>query len=228
MSAELATIEPDAFATESEWVTWQFLDHAVKQDQATATCRNELWSVSALGWQSSLSQVASVQPVGHGRDACPGARALAQFRAVDRPGNREPPGRPAPRLFGDGGGRAIDAEPARPDARTTAGRIAADGSGRPRQDARLRRRMEAGHRGHCLARDHTLSRLHAGRVHSTRAQVGLDRGHARRPLVLSRPHLCDDDRGRRPGGAVRASRKSRWRTSAKSRSASAASCSETG
>ena len=163
-----------------------------------------------------------------GRGARAGARALAQFRAVDRPGDREPQGRPAPRLFGDGGGRAIDAEPARPDARADAGRIAADGSGDPRQDARLRRRMEAGHRGHGLARDHALSRLHPGRVHSARAQVGLARGHAGRPLVLSRPDLLR----RRPWMPTRwscsTSRRSRWRTSAKSRSASAASCSATG
>ena len=64
MAGELATIKPEAFATEPEWVTWQFLDQAVRQDAATTACRNELWSVSPLGVQSALSQVASIQPVG--------------------------------------------------------------------------------------------------------------------------------------------------------------------
>src|SRR5688572_24322014 len=77
MSAELATIKPEAFATEPEWVTWQFLDHAFKQDRSTTLCRNELWSVSALGWQSSLSQIASVQPVGTDEAR---AQALARWR----------------------------------------------------------------------------------------------------------------------------------------------------
>ncbi len=64
MATELATIEPEAFVVEPEWVTWQFLDHAFRQDAATAVCRNELWSVSALGWQAALSQIAGIQPVG--------------------------------------------------------------------------------------------------------------------------------------------------------------------
>jgi uncharacterized protein (DUF885 family) len=64
MAGELATIKPDAFAGEPEWVTWQFLDHAFKQNLSTAICRNELWTVSALGWQSGLAQVAAIQAVG--------------------------------------------------------------------------------------------------------------------------------------------------------------------
>jgi uncharacterized protein (DUF885 family) len=78
MAAELATIDPVGFAAEPEWVTWQFLDHAFRQDAATTTCRNELWSVSALGWQSSLSQVAGIQPVGSDEAR---AQALARWRA---------------------------------------------------------------------------------------------------------------------------------------------------
>jgi len=64
MAGELATIKPDAFASEPEWVTWEYLDQAVRQNLSTAICRNELWGVSALGWQAGLSQVASIQPVG--------------------------------------------------------------------------------------------------------------------------------------------------------------------
>ncbi len=78
MADELATIDPDAFATAPEWVTWQFLDHAFKQARLTKVCRNELWSVSALGWQASLSQIAGIQPVGSDEAR---AQALTRWRA---------------------------------------------------------------------------------------------------------------------------------------------------
>jgi uncharacterized protein (DUF885 family) len=79
MAGELAAIKPDAFATEPEWVTWQFLDHAFKQDRLTAVCRSELWSVSALGWQAGLAQVADIQPVGTAEAR---AQALSRWRAI--------------------------------------------------------------------------------------------------------------------------------------------------
>jgi uncharacterized protein (DUF885 family) len=79
MSGELASINPDAFADAPEWVTWQFLDHAFRQNLSTAACRNELWSVSSLGWQSSLSQIAAIQPVGTDEAR---AQALARWRAL--------------------------------------------------------------------------------------------------------------------------------------------------
>ncbi len=63
MAGELAAIRPDAFAADPQWVTWQFLDHAFKQTLSTAICRNELWNVSALGWQASLPQLSGFQPV---------------------------------------------------------------------------------------------------------------------------------------------------------------------
>jgi len=78
MSEELATIDPDEFATAPEWVTWQFLNHAFKQARLTRVCRGELWSVSAIGWQASLSQIAGIQPVGSGEAR---AQALSRWRA---------------------------------------------------------------------------------------------------------------------------------------------------
>ena len=78
MADELATIDPDEFATAPEWVTWQFLNHAFKQARLTKVCRSELWSVSALGWQSSLSQIAGIQPVGTDEAR---AQALSRWRA---------------------------------------------------------------------------------------------------------------------------------------------------
>ena len=77
MSGELAAIKPDAFADQPEWVTWQYLSQAFKQDLSTANCRSELWGVSALGWQASLSQVASIQPVGTDEAR---AQALSRWR----------------------------------------------------------------------------------------------------------------------------------------------------
>ena len=77
MSGELVAIEPDAFAGEPEWVTWQYLNQAFRQNLSTAICRNELWGVSALGWQAGLSQVASIQPVGTDEAR---AQALSRWR----------------------------------------------------------------------------------------------------------------------------------------------------
>jgi uncharacterized protein (DUF885 family) len=78
MAEELAAIDPDGFATAPEWVTWQFLNHAFKQARLTKVCRSELWSVSALGWQASLSQIAGIQPVGSDEAR---AQALSRWRA---------------------------------------------------------------------------------------------------------------------------------------------------
>jgi uncharacterized protein (DUF885 family) len=78
MAGELAAINPEGFAAAPEWVTWQFLQQAFKQDQATTLCRSELWSVSAFGWQSSLSQIAAIQPVGTDEAR---AQALSRWRA---------------------------------------------------------------------------------------------------------------------------------------------------
>lgn len=78
MAGELSAIKPDAFVAEPEWVTWQFLDHAFRQNLSTAICRNELWSVSALGWQAALPQVASIQPVATDENR---AQALSRWRA---------------------------------------------------------------------------------------------------------------------------------------------------
>ena len=135
MAGELATIKPEAFATEPEWVTWQFLEQAFRQDAATTACRNELWSVSPLGWQSALSQIATIQPVGTDEARAQALARWRELRPVDRPRDREPQGRPAARLLRDRSGRALDAGPARPDARAEAGGIAADGTGDARSEA---------------------------------------------------------------------------------------------
>jgi uncharacterized protein (DUF885 family) len=77
LGAELHKFQPDAFAGQPEWVTWYFLNQALKEDAKTRVCRKELWSVSAFGWQASLSQLAGIQPVGTEQAR---AQALARWR----------------------------------------------------------------------------------------------------------------------------------------------------
>jgi uncharacterized protein (DUF885 family) len=79
IDVELQRIRPDSFADQPEWVTWHFLNQALKQDTETRLCRNELWSVSTLGWQASLSQLATIQSVGTGEAR---AQALARWRKL--------------------------------------------------------------------------------------------------------------------------------------------------
>jgi uncharacterized protein (DUF885 family) len=82
MGTELAAIDPDALVGQPEWVTWQYLQQAIRQDTATRVCRNELWSgVSALGWQSALTQIAAMQPVGTDGNR---AQALARWQQFGR------------------------------------------------------------------------------------------------------------------------------------------------
>jgi uncharacterized protein (DUF885 family) len=77
LATELHQVQPDALAGQPEWVTWHFLNQALKQDAETLVCRSELWSVSPLGWQAALSQLASIQPVSTAEAR---AQALARWR----------------------------------------------------------------------------------------------------------------------------------------------------
>ena len=63
LADDLHAIEPDTLAGQPEWVTWQFLEQALREDEATAMCREELWSISSFGWQSGLTQLVGMQPV---------------------------------------------------------------------------------------------------------------------------------------------------------------------
>jgi uncharacterized protein (DUF885 family) len=75
LAVELHTINPDTLAGRPEWITWQYLNQALEQDAKTLVCRNELWGVSTLGWQTALAQLAGIQPVD-----TPDARASALER----------------------------------------------------------------------------------------------------------------------------------------------------
>src|SRR5262245_55371344 len=63
LETELHKIQPDSLVGQPEWVTWHFLNQALAQDAKTLVCRNELWGVSPLGWQTGLPQLAGIQPV---------------------------------------------------------------------------------------------------------------------------------------------------------------------
>jgi uncharacterized protein (DUF885 family) len=77
LQGELLRISPDTLVGKPEWVTWHFLNQALKQDLGTALCRNELWGVAPLGWQTALPQLAGIQPVGTEAQR---AQALARWR----------------------------------------------------------------------------------------------------------------------------------------------------
>jgi uncharacterized protein (DUF885 family) len=79
LAAELHQIQPDTLAGAPEWVTWHFLNQALSQDAQTLVCHSELSSVSALGWQAALSQLATMQPVG---TAAARAQALTRWRKL--------------------------------------------------------------------------------------------------------------------------------------------------
>lgn len=79
LSKELKGIDPEKFAGDPEWVTWHFLNQALKQDEFTASCRNELWNVSAFGWQAGFVQVAGMQPTGSDEAH---AQALTRWRQM--------------------------------------------------------------------------------------------------------------------------------------------------
>jgi uncharacterized protein (DUF885 family) len=64
LGVELRQINTDSLVGQPEWVTWHFLHQALRQDAKTMICHNELWDVAPLGWQTALSQLAAIQPVG--------------------------------------------------------------------------------------------------------------------------------------------------------------------
>lgn len=86
LAQELAAIPADSLVGRPEWTTWQFLNQALRQDAATEVCRQELWSVSPLGWQATLPQVAGIQPVGTDEAR---AQALTRWRGMGAWADRE-------------------------------------------------------------------------------------------------------------------------------------------
>ncbi|MGH3430232.1 MAG: DUF885 family protein, partial [Mycobacteriales bacterium] len=79
LDAQLHQVKPDALFGQPEWVTWHFLNQTLRQDAETLVCRNELWDVAPLGWQTALSQLATIQPVGSAEAR---AQALARWKKL--------------------------------------------------------------------------------------------------------------------------------------------------
>ena len=61
---ELATVPEVALIGRPEWVTWHYMRQGLAQNEAARLCRTELWQVSAFGWVTHLTHLATLQPVG--------------------------------------------------------------------------------------------------------------------------------------------------------------------
>ncbi len=80
--ARLAAIDGAALWGRPEWLTFGFLREALEGSKGLRIARLELWPVNQMsGWQATLTQLASIQPVG---TAAARERALARFRQVPR------------------------------------------------------------------------------------------------------------------------------------------------
>ncbi|HET8625265.1 MAG TPA: DUF885 domain-containing protein [Gemmatimonadales bacterium] len=65
LAGAIGSIDPKALVGTPEWITYGFLRAALDGGRATRVCRGELWPVNqAFGWQTSMPQLAALQPVG--------------------------------------------------------------------------------------------------------------------------------------------------------------------
>jgi uncharacterized protein (DUF885 family) len=82
LAAEIAPIRSAELVGTPAWITFGYLRAALETGRATRVCRIELWPVnSAFGWQTSLAQVAAMQPVGTAESR---AVALARWQTLPR------------------------------------------------------------------------------------------------------------------------------------------------
>ena len=158
---QLNAIRPETFAGQPEWVTWHFLNQALAEDAATDVCRSELWNVSALGWQASLSQVASIQPVGSDNAR---EQALARWRKVGAWVDQE--------IANLKEGQRLGYSATQASVKVTIGQLdgvvdmsakdsGSDGTCGARQDSGIRCGVGQGNRGHRAAGAEALSELPA-------------------------------------------------------------------
>jgi len=80
--AELGRVDAASLAGTPAWVIYGYLREVLDASTGARVCRQELWPVNqAFGWQTTLAQVATLQPVG-----TPEARAtaLARWRTIGR------------------------------------------------------------------------------------------------------------------------------------------------
>ena len=61
----LKEINPSVLRGSVAWITFGFLDQALRSNQELRVCKHELWGVNQMsGWQLSYTQLAKLQPVG--------------------------------------------------------------------------------------------------------------------------------------------------------------------
>jgi uncharacterized protein (DUF885 family) len=64
LEQEVSGIPEGELVGRPAWPTWHYLRQLFAQERANATCRSELWQVSAFGWQATYAQLVGSQPVG--------------------------------------------------------------------------------------------------------------------------------------------------------------------
>jgi len=63
--AELDKIDPSVLRGSVAWITFAFLDQALRSSRELRVCQHELWGVDQMdGWQLGYTQLAELQPVG--------------------------------------------------------------------------------------------------------------------------------------------------------------------
>ena len=79
---QLNQIDGNALRGTPEWITYGFLKEAIESSRQLRICHNELWPVNQMsGWQSTFSQLASIQPVGNDKAR---TEALARWNKLPR------------------------------------------------------------------------------------------------------------------------------------------------
>lgn len=64
LSAKLDDIDPGAFASRADWVTYRVLKERLEANRELRVCRQHLWSLNHIeGWQAIIATVAAAQPV---------------------------------------------------------------------------------------------------------------------------------------------------------------------
>lgn len=81
-AARVLALDPNAVLGRPEYITLGFLRENAESGRQSRVCKSELWGVNQMaGWQISLSQLASVQPVGTDELR---QQALTRFRLFPR------------------------------------------------------------------------------------------------------------------------------------------------
>ena len=79
-AAELSKIDSASLWGKPEWITHGFLREVIDASRGLRICRQELWPVSQMaGWQTSVTQLISMQPVGTTEERTSALTRWSQF-----------------------------------------------------------------------------------------------------------------------------------------------------